>query len=139
MKAHCENGRKVAEFLKTHPRIDKIYWPGFSDHPNHAVAAKQMLDFGGMISVTIKDATLEDTFKVASSFKVFTLAESLGGVESLINHPATMTHGSIPKDVREKVGVVDSLLRFSVGVEDIDDLLEDIAQALAPQPPKGGA
>jgi cystathionine gamma-lyase len=131
MKAHCGNGRKVAEFLKTHPKIDKIYWPGFEDHPNHAVAAKQMLDFGGMISVTIKDATLEDTFKVASSFKVFTLAESLGGVESLINHPATMTHGSIPKEVREKVGVVDSLLRLSVGVEDIDDLLEDIRQALS--------
>jgi cystathionine gamma-lyase len=131
MKAHCENGRKVAEFLKAHPRIDKIYWPGFEDHPNHAVAAKQMRDFGGMISVTIKDATLADTFKVASSFKVFTLAESLGGVESLINHPATMTHGSIPKEVREKVGVVDSLLRFSVGVEDIDDLLEDIANALS--------
>jgi cystathionine gamma-lyase len=135
MKAHCENGRKVAEFLKAHPRIDKIYWPGFTDHPNHAVAAKQMRDFGGMISVTIKDATLEDTFKVASSFKVFTLAESLGGVESLINHPATMTHGSIPKEVREKVGVVDSLLRFSVGVEDIDDLLEDIEQALNPLTP----
>ena len=131
MKAHCENGRKVAEYLKNHPKIDKIYWPGFEDHPNHAVAAKQMRDFGGMISITIKDATLEDTFKVASSFKVFTLAESLGGVESLINHPATMTHGSIPKEVREKVGVVDSLLRLSVGVEDIDDLLEDLEQALA--------
>jgi len=133
MKAHCENGRKVADFLKTHPKVEKIYWPGFEDHPNHAVAAKQMLDFGGMISVTIKDATLEDTFKVASSFKVFTLAESLGGVESLVNHPATMTHGSIPKEVREKVGVVDSLLRLSVGVEDIDDLLEDLDQALSPQ------
>jgi cystathionine gamma-lyase/cystathionine beta-lyase len=131
MKAHCENGRKVAEFLKAHPKIDKIYWPGFEDHPNHAVAAKQMRDFGGMISITIKDATLEDTFKVASSFKVFTLAESLGGVESLVNHPATMTHGSIPKEVREKVGVVDSLLRLSVGVEDIDDLLEDLDQALS--------
>jgi len=130
MKAHCENGRKVAEFLRSHPKIDKIYWPGFEDHPNHAVAARQMLDFGGMISVTIKDATLEDTFKVASSFKVFTLAESLGGVESLVNHPATMTHGSIPQEVREKVGVVDSLLRFSVGVEDIDDLLDDLDQAL---------
>lgn len=131
MKAHCENGRKVAEFLKAHPKIDKIYWPGFEDHPNHAVAAKQMRDFGGMISITIKDATLEDTFKVASSFKVFTLAESLGGVESLVNHPATMTHGSIPKEVREKVGVVDSLLRLSVGIEDIDDLIEDLKQALA--------
>src|SRR5471030_879664 len=130
MKAHCENGRKVAEFLKNHPKIDKIYWPGFEDHPNHAIAAKQMLDFGGMISVTIKDATLEDTFKVASSFKVFTLAESLGGVESLINHPATMTHASIPKEERDKAGVVESLLRLSVGIEDINDLIEDLKQAL---------
>ncbi|MCD8739643.1 cystathionine gamma-synthase [Mucilaginibacter roseus] len=131
MKAHCENGRKVAEFLKDHPRVAKIYWPGFDDAPGHLVAKKQMRDFGGMISITLKDATLEDTFKIASSFKVFSLAESLGGVESLINHPATMTHGSIPKEVREKVGVVDSLLRLSVGVEDIDDLLEDLKQALA--------
>ncbi|MBE9583724.1 cystathionine gamma-synthase [Mucilaginibacter sp. JRF] len=132
MKAHCENGRKVAEFLKDHPKVGKIYWPGFEDAPGHAVAKKQMRDFGGMISITLKDATLEDTFKIASSFKVFSLAESLGGVESLINHPATMTHGSIPKEVREKVGVVDSLLRLSVGVEDIDDLLEDLKQALNP-------
>lgn len=130
MKAHCENGRKVAEFLKTHPKVDKIYWPGFTDHPNHEIAKKQMLDFGGMISITLKDATLEDTFKVASSFNVFSLAESLGGVESLINHPVTMTHASIPKAEREKVGVVDNLLRLSVGVEDIDDLLEDLKQAL---------
>ena len=130
MKAHCENGRKVAQYLKNHPRVAKIYWPGFEDAPGHEVAKKQMRDFGGMISITLKDATLEDTFKIASSFKVFTLAESLGGVESLINHPATMTHGSIPKEVREKVGVVDSLLRLSVGVEDIDDLLEDLEQAL---------
>ncbi|WP_295654971.1 cystathionine gamma-synthase [uncultured Mucilaginibacter sp.] len=131
MKAHCENGRKVAEYLKKHPKIDKLYWPGFEDHPNHAVAKKQMRDFGGMISFTVKGATLEDTFKLSSRFKVFTLAESLGGVESLINHPATMTHGSIPKELREKVGVVDSLLRLSVGIEDIDDLLEDLEQALA--------
>ena len=131
MKAHCENGRKVAEYLKKHPKIDKLYWPGFEDHPNHAVAKKQMRDFGGMISFTVKGATLEDTFKLSSRFKVFTLAESLGGVESLINHPATMTHGSIPKEHREKVGVVDSLLRLSVGIEDIDDLLEDLEQALA--------
>ncbi|RYE19554.1 MAG: cystathionine gamma-synthase [Sphingobacteriales bacterium] len=131
MKAHCENGRKVAEFLKDHPRVAKIYWPGFEDAPGHAVAKKQMRDFGGMISITLKDATLEDTFRIAGSFKVFSLAESLGGVESLINHPATMTHGSIPKEVREKVGVVDSLLRLSVGVEDIDDLLDDLKQALA--------
>ncbi len=131
MKAHCENGRQVAEFLKTHPKVHKIYWPGFADHPNHEVAKKQMHDFGGMISITLKDADLEETFRVSSRFKVFTLAESLGGVESLINHPATMTHGSIPKQVREEVGVIDSLLRLSVGVEDIEDLIEDLKQALA--------
>ena len=131
MKAHCENGRKVAEFLKTHPRVDKIYWPGFTDHPNHDIAKKQMHDFGGMISITLKGADLQGTFKVASSFKVFSLAESLGGVESLINHPVTMTHGSIPKEEREKAGVVDNLLRLSVGVEDIDDLIDDLKQALA--------
>jgi cystathionine gamma-lyase len=130
MKAHCENGRQVAAFLKAHPKVDKLYWPGFEDHPNHAIAKKQMRDFGGMISFTIKGATLEDTYKLAGSFKVFTLAESLGGVESLINHPVSMTHGSIPKELREKAGVVDSLLRLSVGVEDIEDLLEDLKQAL---------
>ncbi|WP_028296591.1 cystathionine gamma-synthase [Olivibacter sitiensis] len=130
MKAHCENGRQVAAYLKKHPRIEKIYWPGFEDHPNHEVAKKQMRDFGGMISIVLKDASLQDTFEVASRFKVFSLAESLGGVESLLNHPATMTHGSIPKEVREKVGVVDNLLRLSVGVEDIEDLLEDLEQAL---------
>jgi len=131
MKAHCENGRKVAECLKTHPRVDKIYWPGFTDHPNHDVAKKQMRDFGGMISITLKGADLQETFKVASSFKVFSLAESLGGVESLINHPVTMTHGSIPKEEREKAGVVDNLLRLSVGVEDIDDLIDDLTNALS--------
>lgn len=131
MKAHCENGRKIAEFLKTHPKVDKIYWPGFTDHPNHDIAKKQMRDFGGMISITLKGADLQETFRIASSFKVFTLAESLGGVESLINHPATMTHGSIPKEVREEVGVIDSLLRLSVGVEDVDDLLDDLKQALS--------
>jgi len=131
MKAHCENGRQIAHFLKNHPKVDKIYWPGFEDHPNHDIAKKQMRDFGGMISFTIKGATLEDTYKLAGSFKVFTLAESLGGVESLINHPVSMTHGSIPKEQRDKAGVVDSLLRLSVGVEDIDDLLEDLKQALA--------
>lgn len=130
MKAHCENGEKVAHFLKNHPKIDKIYWPGFEDHPNHVVAKKQMRGFGGMVSVTLKDADLQETFRIASSFKVFTLAESLGGVESLINHPVSMTHGSIPKEEREKVGVTDNLLRFSVGVEDVDDLLADLEQAL---------
>ena len=131
MERHCFNGRKIAEFLKTHPRIEKIYWPGFSDHPNHDIAKKQMRDFGGMISIVLKGASLEDTFKIASSFKVFSLAESLGGVESLINHPVTMTHASIPKAERDKAGVVDNLLRLSVGVEDVDDLIEDLKQALA--------
>lgn len=135
MKAHCENGRVIAEFLKPHPRVDKIYWPGFTDHPNHEVAKKQMRDFGGMISITLKNADLQETFKVASSFKVFTLAESLGGVESLINHPVSMTHASIPKEAREKVGVVDNLLRLSVGVEDVEDLLEDLKRALSPPAP----
>lgn len=131
MKAHCENGRAIAQYLKNHPKIEKIYWPGFTDHPNHHIAEKQMRDFGGMISIVLKDTSLENTFRVASSFKVFSLAESLGGVESLLNHPASMTHGSIPKEVREKVRVLDNLLRLSVGVEDIDDLLEDIEQALS--------
>jgi cystathionine gamma-lyase len=131
MKAHCENGRIIAEFLKTHPKVDKIYWPGFTDHPNHEVAKKQMRDFGGMIAITLKGADLKETFRIASSFKVFSLAESLGGVESLINHPVTMTHASIPKEAREAVGVVDNLLRLSVGVEDVDDLLDDLKQALS--------
>ena len=130
MERHCFNGRKVAEYLKTHPKIEKVYWPGFTDHPNHEIAKKQMRDFGGMISIVLKDKTIENTFKVASSFHVFSLAESLGGVESLINHPATMTHASIPKLEREKSGVVDNLLRLSVGVEDIEDLLTDLKQAL---------
>ena len=131
IERHCFNGRKIAEFLKTHPRIEKIYWPGFTDHPNHEIAKKQMRDFGGMISIVLKGASLEDTFKIASSFKVFSLAESLGGVESLINHPVTMTHASIPKAERDKAGVVDNLLRLSVGVEDVEDLIEDLKQALA--------
>lgn len=131
MERHCQNGRKIAEYLKTHPKIEKIYWPGFTDHPNHEIAKKQMLDFGGMISIVLKNASLDDTFKIASSFKVFSLAESLGGVESLINHPATMTHASIPKPEREKAGVVDNLLRLSVGIEDVEDLLEDLKQALS--------
>lgn len=130
MERHCFNGKQIAEFLKTHPKIEKVYWPGFSDHPNHSIAKKQMRDFGGMISFVLKDNSIENTFKVASSFKVFSLAESLGGVESLVNHPATMTHASIPKPEREKAGVVDNLLRLSVGIEDIEDLLADIKQAL---------
>ncbi len=131
MQAHCANGRKIAEFLKQHPKIEKVYWPGFTDSVNHDIAKKQMRDFGGMISIVLKGADLKETFRIASSFKVFSLAESLGGVESLINHPATMTHASIPKEERELAGVVDHLLRLSVGVEDIDDLIEDLKQALA--------
>ncbi|MEO6903214.1 MAG: cystathionine gamma-synthase [Bacteroidia bacterium] len=130
MDRHCFNGRKIAEFLKTHPKIDKLYWPGFTDHPNHAIAKKQMRDFGGMISFSLKGNKQVEAFKVASSMKVFSLAESLGGVESLINHPATMTHASIPKEERDKAGVVESLLRLSVGIEDIDDLIADLKQAL---------
>jgi cystathionine gamma-lyase/cystathionine beta-lyase len=130
MERHCFNGQKIASYLKTHPKIEKVYWPGFPDHPNHLIAKKQMRDFGGMISIVLKDKSIENTFKLASSFKVFSLAESLGGVESLINHPATMTHASIPKAEREKAGVVDNLLRLSVGVEDVEDLLEDLKQAL---------
>ena len=130
MDRHCFNGRKVAEFLKTLSKIDKIYWPGFEDHPNHDIAKKQMKDFGGMISFSLKGNSKEQAFKLATSTEVFSLAESLGGVESLINHPATMTHASIPAAEREKAGVVDSLLRLSVGIEDIEDLLADLKQAL---------
>ena len=130
MERHCYNGRKVAEFLKTHPKADKVYWPGFPDHPNHAVAKKQMKDFGGMISFTVKGDSMEEAFRMASSVKVFSLAESLGGVESLIGHPASMTHASIPKAERERSGGVDSLLRLSVGIEDADDLIADLKQAL---------
>ncbi len=130
MERHCFNGRKIAEYLKTHPKIDKLYWPGFTDHPHHDLAKKQMRDFGGMISFTLKGNKQEEAFKIASSMKVFSLAESLGGVESLVNHPATMTHASIPKEERDKAGVLESMLRLSVGIEDIEDLLADLKQAL---------
>lgn len=129
MERHCENGEKIAHFLRNHPKVEKVYWPGFEDHPNHAIAKKQMRGFGGMISFVFK-GNKEETFKMAASFQVFSLAESLGGVESLVNHPASMTHASIPAEERQKAGVVDSLLRLSVGVEHIDDLLEDLKQAL---------
>ena len=130
MQRHCENGKAIAEFLKSHSKIDKIFWPGFKDHQNHEIAKKQMKDFGGMVSFSLKGNSMEEAFKLASSTKVFSLAESLGGVESLIGHPASMTHAAIPKAERENAGVVDSLLRLSVGIEDIDDLLEDLRQAL---------
>lgn len=131
MAQHCKNGAVVAGFLKQHPAIEHIYWPGFKDHQGHDIACKQMRDFGGMISLVLKDADTEKTFKIASSFKVFTLAESLGGVESLVNHPATMTHASIPYQERQKAGVVDNLLRLSVGIEDAEDLIADLKQALS--------
>lgn len=130
VQRHCENGEKVARFLADHPKVDKVYWPGFESHPNHEVAKKQMRGFGGMISFTLKGNSMEDAHKVISTMHVFTLAESLGGVESLSGHPATMTHAAIPKEEREKTGVVDSLIRLSVGVEDADDLLADLKQAL---------
>jgi cystathionine gamma-lyase len=130
MERHCSNGKQIAHYLRNHPKIEKVYWPGFEDFPNHSIAQKQMRDFGGMISFTIKNADIDATFKMASRTKVFSLAESLGGVESLINHPATMTHASIPKAEREKVGVTDTLLRLSVGVEDIEDLINDLEQAI---------
>lgn len=131
MERHCYNGKIIAEFLKLHDKIRRVYWPGFTDHPNHDIARKQMRDYGGMISFEMKHPSVDNTFRLASSFRVFTLAESLGGVESLVNHPATMTHASIPREERMKVGVSDTLLRLSVGVEDIADLLEDLRQALA--------
>ncbi len=130
MQRHCENGEKVAKYLASHPKVDKVYWPGFAHHPFHNIAVKQMRGFGGMISFSLKGNKLEDANKVVSRVRLFALAESLGGVESLIGHPATMTHGAIPKKEREKLGIVDSLIRLSVGVEDIEDLLEDLTQAL---------
>lgn len=130
MQRHCENGATVANFLRSHPKVDKVYWPGFEDHPNHEVAKKQMKGFGGMISFTTSEGTLESAVKVVENLKVFTLAESLGGVESLAGHPASMTHASIPKEERAKTGIVDSLIRLSVGIEDEEDLVNDLKQAL---------
>ena len=131
MKRHCENGKEIAHFLKSHPKVEHVYWPGFETHPNHEIAKAQMKDFGGMMSFSLRGNKLEDAFQVVSSMRVFTLAESLGGVESLSGHPASMTHAAIPKEEREKTGVVDSLIRLSVGVEDIEDLKADLALALA--------
>ncbi|WP_262481184.1 cystathionine gamma-synthase [Algoriphagus ornithinivorans] len=131
MERHSQNGKTIAAYLKNHPKVEKVYWPGFEDHPNHDIAKSQMRDFGGMISFSLKGNKLEDARKVMESFKLFSLAESLGGVESLCGHPATMTHASIPKEEREKVGLVDSLIRLSVGIEDAEDLKNDLAFALS--------
>jgi cystathionine beta-lyase/cystathionine gamma-synthase len=130
MQRHCENGRKIANYLRSNSKVAKVYWPGFEDHPNHAIAKKQMRDFGGMISFELKDESAETLKRVVSSTKIIALAESLGGVESLINHPATMTHASIPKEERIKNGLKDSLIRLSIGIEDTDDLIEDLKQAI---------
>jgi cystathionine gamma-lyase len=131
MERHCQNGKTIAAYLKNHPKIAKVYWPGFEDHPNHEVARRQMRDYGGMISFTLMDDKKESAFKLMESLHYFSLAESLGGVESLCGHPASMTHASIPKEERIKVGLSDSLIRISVGIEDVEDLKKDIAQALA--------
>jgi cystathionine beta-lyase len=130
VQRHCENGRAIAEFLKDHPKVDNVYWPGFEDHPNHAIAKKQMKDYGGMVSFSLVGNKLEDALDVVKNVKIFALAESLGGVESLIGHPTTMTHGSIPKEERERIGIVDTLIRMSIGIEDVDDLILDLKQAL---------
>ncbi len=131
MERHCLNGRLIANHLRNHPKVGKVYWPGFDDHPNYAIAKKQMRDFGGMLSFMLKDDSIEKAFELMKNVQVFSLAESLGGVESLINHPASMTHASIPREDRIKNGLVDSLIRLSIGVEDGDDLLADLDQALA--------
>jgi cystathionine beta-lyase/cystathionine gamma-synthase len=130
MDRHCENGEKVAHFLRNHKKVGRVYWCGFEDHHGYAVAKKQMRGFGGMMSFTLKDDSVEKAMQLLSSTKIFALAESLGGVESLINHPATMTHASIPREERIKNGLTDSLIRLSVGVEDIDDLIDDLNKAL---------
>lgn len=130
MQRHSENGEVIANYLKNHDRVDNVYWAGFEDHPNHDVAVKQMRGFGGMISFSLKSESLEEAHDVLAKLRVFTLAESLGGVESLASHPATMTHAAIPREERLKSGVVDSLIRLSVGIEDVEDLQNDLEQAL---------
>ena len=130
MARHCENAKKIAFFLESHTKIEKVFWPGFKSHPNHEIAKNQMTDFGAMISFTTKGNNYEEAIRVVENLTIFTLAESLGGVESLAGHPASMTHASIPKDQRELSGVVDSLIRLSVGIEDAEDLIEDLKQAI---------
>jgi cystathionine gamma-lyase len=130
LERHCQNARKVAEYLKAHPKVEKVFWPGFPDHPNHEVAARQMRDFGGMLSFVLKGDRKEDAIAVLEKLQLFALAESLGGVESLCGHPATMTHASIPAEERRAAGLSDALIRLSVGVEDADDLIDDLAQAI---------
>jgi cystathionine beta-lyase len=130
MQRHCENGSAVANFLEKHPKVRTVYYPGLENHPGHEIAKKQMKDFGGMVSFKLIDESKEATFKFLENTKLFTLAESLGGVESLVNHPVSMSHGSIPEQERLKIGITDSLIRLSVGIEDIEDLVADLEQAL---------
>ncbi len=130
MQRHCENGESIAKYLENHHKIDTVYWPGFQHHPSYEVAKKQMKDFGGMISFVPKGGSYKNAIKIVEKLEIFTLAESLGGVESLVGHPASMSHGSIPKEEREKNGVVDALIRLSVGIEDVEDLIADLEQAL---------
>ncbi|MEQ8423172.1 MAG: PLP-dependent aspartate aminotransferase family protein, partial [Cyclobacteriaceae bacterium] len=130
MQRHCINGKHIAEFLADHPKVGKVYWPGFPEHPNHDIAKRQMLDFGGLLSFTLKNDDVAKANKLMESTHLFTLAESLGGVESLINHPASMTHASIPRELRIKNGLSDSLIRLSIGIEDHEDLIEDLSKAL---------
>lgn len=130
MERHCENAKKIALFLESHQKIEKVFWPGFKNHHNHKIAKSQMNDFGAMISFTTKGNDYKDAMRIIENLKIFTLAESLGGVESLAGHPASMTHASIPKKERELSGVVDSLIRLSIGIEDVEDLIEDLSQAI---------
>jgi cystathionine beta-lyase len=130
MQRHCENGARIADFLQSHPKVENVYWPGLKTHVNHHIAKSQMKDFGGMLSFTLKGNKLEDALNIVKQVKIFALAESVGGVESLIGHPVTMTHAAIPKESREKSGVIDGLIRLSIGIEDVEDLIEDLNQAL---------
>jgi len=130
MDRHCENGAAIAHYLRSNPKVGKVIWCGFEDHPNHAIAKKQMRGFGGMISFTLKEDSMDAAIEVLKKTQLFALAESLGGVESLIGHPATMTHASIPREDRIKNGLMDSLIRLSVGIEDKDDLIADLKQAI---------
>jgi cystathionine beta-lyase/cystathionine gamma-synthase len=129
MERACQNADRIAQYLQGHPKVNQTYYPGFEDHPGHEIAKRQMRGFGAMVSFDLKQNTFDDARKVLSHTELFTLAESLGGVESLIGHPATMTHASIPKVEREKTGVTDSLIRLSIGIEDVDDLIEDLERA----------
>ncbi|MEL6559092.1 MAG: PLP-dependent aspartate aminotransferase family protein [Bacteroidota bacterium] len=130
MQRHCENGKAIAHFLKNHPKVENVFWPGFEGSEQYKIASKQMRDFGGMLSFILKEDSVEDAYRVLENLKYFSLAESLGGVESLAGHPATMTHAAIPKEERLKIGLKDSLIRLSVGIEDVEDLIEDLAQAI---------